>query len=99
MHPKKLKLNNKVKKKYLQFIQSQEILSEPFRNKLGQLNKFFLPMSKKIYDHRIKNNKTIIVGNFKLKCLVIWKASNYEKGVVPKITKFGGWGLYLHTAL
>ena len=62
MHPKKLKLNNKVKKKYLQFIQSQEILSEPFRDKLGQLNKFFLPMSKKIYDHRIKNNKTIIVG-------------------------------------
>ena len=62
MHPKKLKLNNKVKKKYLQFIQSQEILSEPFRDKLGQLNKFFLPISKKIYDHRIKNNKTIIVG-------------------------------------
>ena len=62
MHPKKLKLNHKVKKKYLQFIQSQEILSEPFRDKLVQLNKFFLPMSKKIYDHRIKNNKTIIVG-------------------------------------
>ena len=27
---------------------------------------------------------------------MIWKASNYEKGVVPKITKFEGWGLYLH---
>ena len=52
MHPKKLKLNNKVKKKYLQFIQSQEILSEPFRDKLGQLNKFFLPLSKKIFNHK-----------------------------------------------
>ena len=61
MHFKKLDLNNKAKKKYLQFIKSQEILSEPFRDKLGQLNKFFLPMSKKIYNHRIKNNKTIIV--------------------------------------
>ena len=62
MHPKELKLNNKVKKKYLQFIKSQEILSEPFRDKLGQLNKFFLPISKKIHNHRIKNNKTIVVG-------------------------------------
>ena len=57
MHPKKLKLNNKVKKKYLQFIQSQEILSEPFRDKLGQLNKFFLPMSKKIFEHKLKITK------------------------------------------
>ena len=55
MQSKKLKLNNKVKKKYLQFIKSQEILSEPFRDKLGQLNKFFLPISKKIFDHKIKN--------------------------------------------
>ena len=62
MHPKELKLNNRVKKKYLQFIESQEILSEPFIDKLGQLNKYFLPMSKKIHNHRIKNNKTIIVG-------------------------------------
>ena len=62
MQSKKLKLNNKVKKKYLQFIKSQEILSEPFRDKLGQLNKFFLPISKKIFESKIKNNKTIIVG-------------------------------------
>ena len=62
MHFKKLDLNNKAKKKYLQFIKSQEILSEPFRDKLGQLNKFYLPLSKKIFNRKIKNNKTIIVG-------------------------------------
>ena len=62
MHFKKLDLNNKVKKKYLQFIKSQEVLSEPFRDKLGQLNKFYLPLSKKIFNRKIKNNKTIIVG-------------------------------------
>ena len=62
MHSKKLKLNNKIKNKYLKFIKLQEILSEPFRDKLGQLYKFFLPISKKIFDQRIRNNKTIIVG-------------------------------------
>jgi len=41
MHSKNLNLNNKVRKKYLQFIETQEILSEPFRDKIGQLNKFF----------------------------------------------------------
>ena len=61
MQSKKLKLH-KVKKKYLQFIKSQEILSEPFRDKLGQLKNFFLPISKKIFEHKSKKNKTIIVG-------------------------------------
>ncbi len=62
MSDKELNLNNEVKKKYLRFIESQEILSEPFRDKLGQLNKFFLPISNKIFEHRINKNKTIIVG-------------------------------------
>ena len=62
MHFKKLDLNNKAKKKYLQFIKSQEVLSEPFRDKLVQFNKFYLPLSKKIFNRKIKNNKTIIVG-------------------------------------
>ncbi len=62
MSVKELSLNNKVKKKYLKFIESQEILSEPFRDKLGQLNKFFLPISKKIFEYRNSKNKTIIVG-------------------------------------
>ena len=39
----------KVKKKYLRFLKTQEILSEPFRNKIGQLNKFYIPISTMIY--------------------------------------------------
>ena len=35
--------NFKVKKKYLKFLKSQEILSEPFRDKIGQLNSFYIP--------------------------------------------------------
>ena len=30
----------KIKKKYLIFLKSQEVMSEPFRDKIGQLNKF-----------------------------------------------------------
>ena len=30
-----------VKKIYLKFLKSQEVVSEPFRDKLGQLNNFF----------------------------------------------------------
>ena len=33
-------------KKYLKFLKSQEVLSEPFRDKIGQLNNFYLPISK-----------------------------------------------------
>ena len=38
MHPNRPSYT-KVKNKYLKFIKSQEVLSEPFRNKIGQLNK------------------------------------------------------------
>ena len=47
----------KVKKKYLKFLSSQEIMSEPFRDKLKQLNKFYLPISKMIKDEYIKKKK------------------------------------------
>ncbi len=52
----------KLKFKYLKFIKSQEILSEPFRDKIGQLNKFYLPLSKKIYKNFLKDKKTKIIG-------------------------------------
>ena len=52
----------KVKKKYLNFLSSQEIMSEPFRDKLGQLNNFYLPISKMIKDEHIKKKKTNIIG-------------------------------------
>ena len=38
----------RTKKKYLKFLKSQEIRSEPFRDKLGQLDNFYLPISKMI---------------------------------------------------
>ena len=46
-----------VKKKYLKFLTSQEVISEPFRDKLGQLNKFYLPLSKMIVEDYLKKKK------------------------------------------
>ena len=52
----------KVKIKYLNFIRSQEVMSEPFRDKLQQLNKFYLPISKMISDDYFKKKKTKLIG-------------------------------------
>ena len=52
----------RVKKKYLRFIKSQEVLSEPFRDKIGQLNNFYLPISKMISDTYLKEKKTQVIG-------------------------------------
>ncbi len=52
----------KVKKNYLNFLKSQEILSEPFRDKIGQLNKFYYPLCQSIYKTYIKDKKTKIIG-------------------------------------
>ena len=52
----------RIKKKYLSFLKSQEVLSEPFRDKFGQLSNFFLPISKNIYKLYCKDRKTKIIG-------------------------------------
>jgi D-glycerate 3-kinase len=52
----------KVKIKYLRYIKSQEVLSEPFRNKINQLNNFYLPISKMINETYLKKKKTQIIG-------------------------------------
>ena len=52
----------KIKKEYLKFLKSQEVLTEPFRDKIGQLNNFYLPISKKIFKNYKKNKKTKIIG-------------------------------------
>ena len=52
----------KVSKKYFKFLKSQEITSEPFRDKKGQLNNFYLPISEKIYFNFIKKRRTNIIG-------------------------------------
>ena len=61
MKPKK-KSYDKLKYKYLKFIKSQEVISEPFRDKIGQLNNFFLPISKMINTNYLKHKKTQIIG-------------------------------------
>ena len=53
---------NKVKKKYFKFLTSQEVMSEPFRDKLGQLKKFYLPISKMIAEDYLKKNQTKVIG-------------------------------------
>ena len=58
----KEKLINILKKKYLNFLQTQEVQSEPFIDKIGQLNKFYLPICEKIYQDYKKNKKTKIIG-------------------------------------
>ena len=52
----------KVKTKYLKFLKSQEVLSEPFRDKISQLNNFYLPISKMIHENYLKNKKTKVIG-------------------------------------
>ena len=52
----------KVKKNYLKFLKLQEVTSEPFRDKIGQLNKFYLPISKMIKDEYTKKKKTRLIG-------------------------------------
>ena len=52
----------KLKKRYLSFIQKQENFGQLFYDKLGQLKKFYLPMSNSIYKSYIKKKEPIIIG-------------------------------------
>ena len=51
-----------LEKKYLDFLKSQEVYSEPFHNKLGQLRNFYLPICEKIYLDFKKDRKIKILG-------------------------------------
>jgi len=53
---------NVVEKKYLRFLSTQEIRGKPFHDKIGQLNKFYLPVCEKIYKDYKKNKKIKIIG-------------------------------------
>ena len=61
MHNSKSSFQN-VKKKYLQFLRSQEVLSEPFRDKLGQLKKFYIPIGNSIYKIYENEKITKVIG-------------------------------------
>ena len=53
---------NILEKKYLSFLATQEVRSKPFYNKINQLNKFYLPICKKIYNDYKKNKKIKVIG-------------------------------------
>ena len=46
-----------IKKKYLKFLKSQEVTSEPFRDKLGQLKTFICPSVKRLIENMLKEKK------------------------------------------
>ena len=52
----------KIKEKYLKFVKSQELPSEPFKDKIGQLNNFYIPISEEINKQFLKNKKTNLIG-------------------------------------
>ena len=52
----------RLKRKYLNFIKKQEILGEPFHDKISQLNNFYLPICNSIYKDYKKVNKTFVIG-------------------------------------
>ena len=58
----KNKSNKIFEKKYLNFLATQEARSKPFYDKIGQLNKFYLPICKKIYQDYKKSKKIKIIG-------------------------------------
>ena len=53
---------SKAKEEYLKFIKSQEVAGEPFKDKLGQLNNYYIPISEMIYKNYSKNKRTSIIG-------------------------------------
>ena len=60
---RKLKKNfYQIKKKYLSFLKKQEITGEPFYDKLGQLEKFYIPICIKINEIYTKKKRLLILG-------------------------------------
>ena len=58
----KEKSTNILEKKYLSFLATQETRSHPFHDKIGQLDKFYLPICEKIYQDFKRNKKIKIIG-------------------------------------
>ena len=51
-----------IKSDYLKFLKKQEVAGKPIVDKIGKLNKFYLPLSQWIYSIYKKNNKTKVIG-------------------------------------
>ena len=52
----------KLRRKYLDFINKQEVFGEPFYNKIGQLNKFYLPICNSIFESYKLIKSPAIIG-------------------------------------
>ncbi|MAJ85855.1 MAG: uridine kinase [Candidatus Pelagibacter sp.] len=52
----------KIKKKYFNFLKSQEVKGEPFLDKSKQLQKFYLPICKYIFHQYKKDKKSNLIG-------------------------------------
>ena len=52
--------HQKLKKKYLNYIKSQEVLSEPFRNKIDQLENYYIPIGKMIFKSHKRKSVNLI---------------------------------------
>ena len=61
MNLKSLDYSN-IKKTYLEFLKKRKVSGKPFVDKIGKLNKCYLPLSKWIYITYKKDNKTKIIG-------------------------------------
>jgi len=51
-----------IKSDYLKFLKKQEVAGKPIIDKIGKLNKFYLPLSQWIYSIYKKDNRTKIIG-------------------------------------
>ncbi len=51
-----------IKSEYLKFLKKKEVAGKPIVDKLGKLNKFYLPLADWIYSIFKKDNKTKIIG-------------------------------------
>ena len=50
------------KSDYLKYLKKQEVFGKPIDDKIGKLNKFYLPLSEWIYSIYSKDSKTKIIG-------------------------------------
>ena len=51
-----------IKSDYLKFIKTQEVAGKRIIDKIGKLNKFYIPLSEWIYSNYKKDKKTKVIG-------------------------------------
>ena len=61
MNNLKLQYSN-LKKKYLSFLKKQEVMGEPFYDKMGQFQNFYLPICKLIHKKFIQRKNKIVIN-------------------------------------